>query len=323
MPPDALPDSPLRRIELLLALLALLCALVWTMPVFQSMRGVPLMPVWLHTVMEVFAVTVSFLLFGIVWNGYSSERSGSLVILGCAALGVGLLDIAHLLSYKTMPDFVTPPGVAKAINFWLAARAFAAFALLAIALRTTRPLQDDRTRYLLLAGTLAISGAVIYLGLYHPDLWPHTFEEGVGLTDFKVAAEWAIIAVLAAGGLILHARARRDGGHQTAPYIGFAGISILSEFSFTAYTSFNDLYNLLGHVLKIAAYLFLYRAAFVASVRDRGKGFNVSAVESTYNTRGSLGLLNMKERARLIGADFRMKSDPGHGTTVELRLPLS
>ena len=31
----------------------------------------------------------------------------------------------------------------------------------------------------------------------------------------------------------------------------------------------------------------------------------------------------MKERARLIGADFRMKSDICQGTTVELRLPLS
>jgi signal transduction histidine kinase len=73
----------------------------------------------------------------------------------------------------------------------------------------------------------------------------------------------------------------------------------------------------------ITVYLYVEEDAFVASVRDRGKGFNVNAVESSYNIRGSLGLLNMKERARLIGADFRMKSDIGQGTTVELRLPLA
>jgi signal transduction histidine kinase len=73
----------------------------------------------------------------------------------------------------------------------------------------------------------------------------------------------------------------------------------------------------------ITIYLYVEEDIFVASVRDRGKGFNVAAVESSYNTRGSLGLLNMKERARLIGADLRIKSDPGQGTTVELRLPLS
>jgi signal transduction histidine kinase len=73
----------------------------------------------------------------------------------------------------------------------------------------------------------------------------------------------------------------------------------------------------------ITVYLYVEEDTFVASVRDRGKGFNLVVVESTYNSRGSLGLLNMKERARLIGAELRMKSEPGHGTTVELRLPLS
>jgi signal transduction histidine kinase len=31
----------------------------------------------------------------------------------------------------------------------------------------------------------------------------------------------------------------------------------------------------------------------------------------------------MKERARLIGADLRIRSEIGKGTTVELRIPLS
>ena len=73
----------------------------------------------------------------------------------------------------------------------------------------------------------------------------------------------------------------------------------------------------------ITIYLYVEEDVFVASVRDRGKGFNVAAVESTYNSRGSLGLLNMKERARLIGADLRIRSESDHGTTVELRIPLS
>ncbi len=73
----------------------------------------------------------------------------------------------------------------------------------------------------------------------------------------------------------------------------------------------------------ITVYLYTEEDTFVASVRDRGKGFNLAAVESSYNNRGSLGLLNMKERARLIGADLRIRSDPGQGTTVELRMPLS
>ncbi|ACL25682.1 GAF domain-containing sensor histidine kinase [Chloroflexus aggregans] len=74
---------------------------------------------------------------------------------------------------------------------------------------------------------------------------------------------------------------------------------------------------------SITIYLYVEEDHLVASVRDRGCGFNVAAVESGYTNRGSLGLLNMKERARLIGADLRIRSEIGQGTTVELRIPLN
>jgi signal transduction histidine kinase len=74
---------------------------------------------------------------------------------------------------------------------------------------------------------------------------------------------------------------------------------------------------------EITIYLYQEEDQLVASVRDRGKGFNLAVVEASYETRGSLGLLNMKERARLIGAECRIRSAPGEGTTVELRVPLS
>lgn len=74
---------------------------------------------------------------------------------------------------------------------------------------------------------------------------------------------------------------------------------------------------------EVTIYLYQEEGQLVASVRDRGKGFNLVAVEASYDTRGSLGLLNMKERAHLIGAECRIRSAPGAGTTVELHVPLS
>lgn len=74
---------------------------------------------------------------------------------------------------------------------------------------------------------------------------------------------------------------------------------------------------------EVVIYLYLEEGHLVASVRDRGRGFNLAAVESSYNTRGSLGLLNMRERARLIGGECRIRSAEGEGTTVELRVPLA
>lgn len=59
------------------------------------------------------------------------------------------------------------------------------------------------------------------------------------------------------------------------------------------------------------------------SVRDDGRGFDTSAVEEAYAQRGSLGLLNMKERAEICHGKLTVDSKLGKGTLVTLILPLN
>lgn len=61
---------------------------------------------------------------------------------------------------------------------------------------------------------------------------------------------------------------------------------------------------------------------FVTLVHDDGVGFNAQDVNHDYSTRGSLGMVNMKERAERIDGSLRVESMPGHGTTVTLVVPL-
>jgi signal transduction histidine kinase len=61
---------------------------------------------------------------------------------------------------------------------------------------------------------------------------------------------------------------------------------------------------------------------FVARVQDDGAGFDVKSVMSNYSSRGSLGMVNMKERAERIDGSIRIDSAPGKGTTVTLVVPL-
>ncbi len=60
----------------------------------------------------------------------------------------------------------------------------------------------------------------------------------------------------------------------------------------------------------------------IATVRDDGVGFHPSTVETSYERRGSFGLLNMRERARLVNGTLSVHSAPGKGTEVTLRVPL-
>jgi signal transduction histidine kinase len=61
---------------------------------------------------------------------------------------------------------------------------------------------------------------------------------------------------------------------------------------------------------------------FVARVQDNGKGFDTVAVNTNYSSRGSLGMVNMRERAERIDGSLKLESAPGRGTAVTLVVPL-
>ena len=61
---------------------------------------------------------------------------------------------------------------------------------------------------------------------------------------------------------------------------------------------------------------------FTLSVRDDGRGFDVAAVLSDPDDHVGIGLFGMKERAVLVGGTFEVRSTPGKGTRVTVRIPL-
>jgi signal transduction histidine kinase len=56
-------------------------------------------------------------------------------------------------------------------------------------------------------------------------------------------------------------------------------------------------------------------------IEDDGVGFNVGAVDRDYAQRGSLGMVNMRERTELINGLFRIESREGEGTCVVVNIP--
>ena len=57
-----------------------------------------------------------------------------------------------------------------------------------------------------------------------------------------------------------------------------------------------------------------------ALVSDNGRGFSVDEVTKVGK---GLGLSSMRERVQLLGGVLRLSSQPGHGTTAEIFIPLS
>lgn len=58
------------------------------------------------------------------------------------------------------------------------------------------------------------------------------------------------------------------------------------------------------------------------SVKDQGPGMTSPSGEPTRDGRVRLGVMGMRERARLLGGDFSLISTPGKGTAVRVNWPL-
>ncbi|MCG8352565.1 MAG: histidine kinase [Chloroflexales bacterium] len=93
-------------------------------------------------------------------------------------------------------------------------------------------------------------------------------------------------------------------------------------------TLFNIIQEALNNALKHARaehiWVRLRRqgTTLVATVEDNGIGFDKAKIMRSYEKRGSFGLLNIDERARLVGGAAEMESTPGKGTTVRVVVPL-
>lgn len=58
-------------------------------------------------------------------------------------------------------------------------------------------------------------------------------------------------------------------------------------------------------------------------MEDDGVGFDVGAVDAGYDQRGSLGMVNMRERTELVNGILKLESKVGVGTRIRVWIPLT
>jgi signal transduction histidine kinase len=58
-------------------------------------------------------------------------------------------------------------------------------------------------------------------------------------------------------------------------------------------------------------------------VKDDGIGFDLKVINSAYDKRGSLGMINLRERTELVNGLLDIQTQPGKGTLVQVYVPLT
>lgn len=214
-----------------------------------------------HLLAELFSVVIAVTALVVANTSRRFTNNHFAVYIATVIGWCAVLDVIHTLSYKGM-GLMFGDSANPATQFWIGARFLQATALLLAPLFLRQPLP---TRAIHLAFGLYVVGISYAIG---SDLFPDAFIDGAGLTPFKIYTEYLIIAQLALALWLFH----RDRALMPRTLHNAMQLSLLlmmaSEFAFTRYGSVYGDANLVGHLLKILAYWFVYVALVQHTLSD-------------------------------------------------------
>ena len=206
-----------------------------------------------HTIVELFSIVIGGGIFIICWNSRKRIDNSFFLVIGVSFLYVGFLDLVHSLAYTGMNIFIGYDTNLPA-QLWIAARYTQAGSFLLASIIINKKI---RISYLIIFYTLI---TFILLLLIFSGIFPVCFIEGIGLTPFKIISEYIIDFLLFLTIFVIY-KQRLLFERKIYLTLLYSIISIIiSEVSFTLYVHAYGIPNLIGHIFKIIAFFFLYKA---------------------------------------------------------------
>ena len=206
-----------------------------------------------HTIAELFSIVIGGGIFIICWNSRKRIDNSFFLVIGVSFLYVGFLDLIHSLAYTGMNIFIGYDTNLPA-QLWIATRYTQAGSFLLASIIINKKI---RISYLIIFYTLI---TFILLLLIFSGIFPVCFIEGIGLTPFKIISEYIIDFLLFLTIFVIY-KQRLLFERSIYLTLLYSIISIIiSEVSFTLYVHAYGIPNLIGHIFKIIAFFFLYKA---------------------------------------------------------------
>jgi diguanylate cyclase (GGDEF)-like protein len=243
-----------------------------------------------HSIMEMFAIVVAVMIFFTAYGEHDFGRSTRSILLSYAALATGLFDMLHMLAYIGMPDLYNPNSAHKSILFWLLGRATIAGGLLVYVILPDKASVSNAWRRVGLMLTIVCVVVLSVLLLRYINELPPMFIPGKGLTQLKVRLEWTFFFIFAGTSVLLYLRRHKVENCDVERLMIALPLMAVAELFFTMYVNVSNTANLLGHVYKVFAYYYLYRAIYSDTVRRPFKQIEemlvLDAVTGLPNRRG-------------------------------------
>lgn len=254
----------LRSFILTCSVAAGLMLLAMTLPDIQLFAARPQDYPSLHLLLEMFSVLVSLVVVTMAWNILTDEHRDMAKALIFGFSAVAGADTLHAIAFPGMPSLLVDSSTELGIFYWLSGRLLGVIALLLIVTQVRMP----GSKVLWLLASLGLSVTLLLIAPHVLEFLPPFFVAGEGVTPFKAAIEYAICAAYLLLALWLLYRSRQE-NHPRSLWLASACMILgIGELAFTNYRTASDFLNLFGHLYKVAAYTYIYRAIFLAGLQE-------------------------------------------------------
>lgn len=246
-----IPEKPpLWRVFLPPIFLSLICVLIR----YQSNILV------FHTLVELTPVFIGLAAMLLATTTTQITKNQFVILIALAAGWSSSLDIGHILAYKGM-NLLPHGGNNLSTQFWISARFLQAITFL---------LAVYFFRHTVRIWIINICFFFITLGFFlaiFSGHFPTVYIDYFGPTWFQAYCEWGIIIIYITA-LMLLWHEKKMMTQETLHYVSLCIITLIASlFMLSYYKNSYDIAYLIGHLLKIFSFWFIYIALVIQSLR--------------------------------------------------------
>ncbi|SET82900.1 PAS domain S-box-containing protein [Natronincola peptidivorans] len=209
-----------------------------------------------HTLAELFAI---FVAVGIVFISINAYKVGASQISFFIGIGYGFVivfDLLHTFAFEGLA-ILSSANTNICTQLWIVARYYEAFTMLIVTILFSG---SKKLSTKLLAGIYSIAGLAAFMSIFIWGNFPVFFEPDSGTTLVKALHEVILIGIFITSTFLLVKNRQYIVWQEYLNLLLSLITTIISETLFLSFTEVNNPAFVIGHILKVFSFYFLYKA---------------------------------------------------------------
>lgn len=248
-----------------------------------------------HTLIEFICILIAGVMFIIAINTHRHNDNHYIILLGVAYGFVGLFTFFHMLTFDGI-DVFNFSSTNLSVQLWILASFIESISLLyaSYLIKTQKRIRIEHVFNLYLILSIFMVAKTLYFRNFY-----ESFIEGIGLTPFKIYSEYLVSIVLILSIFILYQGKKQIKSYIYTLLILNLGFNIASKLAFTLFIDIDHIWFFIGHIFKVVAFYFIYKAIVKTSLIEPYEILNQQNQQLVLDTK-KLETINLELQEEMV-----------------------